>query len=162
MSRATASFPSRWRYVFVRAEHGLKVDGLNATSVAVGLVLSEFADWTTGGNVRPGHKMIARAIGTTLAPVKKSISALVSSGWLTIDDRGSFGRATTYRLVIPPLVSLTTGEITPPVTGSNLTPWEKPGEDRNGVVSACVTGSNLTPQLCQELRPARGLRVVAA
>ena len=157
-----ASFVSQWRRTFTKTSHGLTVDGISSTSVAVGLVLCEYADWQTGAGIRPGHERVARVVGASRATVKRSVAALVTAGWIESEDRGSFGRASTYRLTIPPLLVIGTGEITPPVTGSPMTPWGEVPETRNGVMGAHLTGSPMTHHLCQTYVRPRALRVVAA
>lgn len=161
--KAAVSFISRWQGTFARSRHGVQVDGLTPVAVAVGMVMSEYADWTTGENIRPGHKRVAEVVGTSLATVKRSVSALESAGWLGCDERGTFGRASVYRLTIPPLVDTVTGELSMPQAHRNGVTGDPVGdaaESRNGVIWAYVTGSPVTPHL---YRPVvrRGLGLAA-
>lgn len=150
MTRSKApgpSFPARWRKAFRNTAHGVSTDGLTPASVAVGLLLSEYADWETGGSIRPGHDRLSRTVGISRATVKRCVAALIRAGWIALDDRGSFGRASTYRLEIPPLVVITTGEIQPPVTGSPVSPLGEVAATRNGLTGAHITGSLVSHHL---------------
>ena len=139
-------FATRWRRTFARSRHG-KIDGLTPTAVCVGFLLCEYGDWDTGANIRPGHRRIADTIGTTPATVKRSVSALVRSGWVDLEAHGSYGRASTYRLSIPSLVHPVTGTVTVPVTGTPVIPLRKRAVTRNGVTGVRLTGTPVTPHL---------------
>lgn len=157
-----SSFPSRWRYAFVRTPHRLDVDGISPTSVAVGLVMSEWADWRTGGNIRPGRKRIASVVGISVPTVTRSIAALSSAGWLATDQRGSFGLSSVYRLTIPSLANVTTGVITGPVSGSPMSHSDTPNDSPQWLTGALSSGSPMSHQLSQYLSRGRSLRLVAA
>lgn len=145
-----ASFTAQWRRRFCRARHG-DHDGVGTVGVAVGLVLAEYADWATGENARPGLDRVADVVGCSTATVKRGIKMLVISGWIECTDRGSFGRASTYRLTIPPLVDTSSGEIHAPLTGARVIPWTRPGRDRNGLTGERVTGARVSHHLCHDL-----------
>jgi len=113
------------------------------------MVMSEYADWDTGGDVRPGLERIAATVGVSVKTTKRCVTQLVTAEWLAIDARGSFGRATVYRLTVPALVNLSDGTVTPPVTGSLVSPLDGTPDTRNGVTGVHVTGSPMTPHLCQ-------------
>jgi DNA-binding transcriptional MocR family regulator len=137
-------------------------DGLTPTSVAVGLVMSEYADWATGGDIRPGRDRLAAVIGVSIATVTRSITALHTTGWITTDEVGTFGRTSVYRLTIPPLVIITTGEITTPITGSPVShlparnrltsePLRAAQNRRNRLTGDDITGSPVSHHLYQDL-----------
>jgi hypothetical protein len=159
-----SSFPARWRRAFTRTDHGRTVDGLTPTAIAVGLVLSEYADWATGSGIRPTRKRVAGTVGVSVAAVGRAVADLITAGWLATEERGSFGRPSTHRLTIPSLVILATGEVSAPVTGSPVrhlptrnrltsAPLSAPGATRNRLTGAHVTGSLVRHHLCQDLRP---------
>jgi len=168
-----APFTSRWRRAFTRSRHGAPHDCLSPTAVAVGLVLSEYADWQTGTAARPGLERIATVVGTSHKTVVRSIAALVAAEWIERESRGTFGRATSYRLTIPSLVHLGTGEVstprnggtrdpvTGPPTGSPVTLLDAGATTRNQVTGVRVTGSRVTHYLCQDLCGGRALRGAA-
>lgn len=147
MSRAK-SFPSTWRRAFTRTRHGTPHDVLTPTAVAVGLVMSEYASWETGGGIRPGHARIATVVGVSQATVKRAVALLLESGWIAEQQRGGFGRASVFQLVIPPLVDERDGTISSPVTGSLVSPWGS----RNGVTGEPLTGSLVSHQLWRTTR----------
>ena len=165
VSRSTvAPFVSRWRGAFTRTMHGLERDGLTPAAVAVGLVLADYADWHTGGGIRPGRKRVALTVGVSVATVGRCIAALVAAEWLATDERGSFGRSSTYRLTIPPQEKTDTGEITPPVIGSPVSllpdrnrltgePLKAAQTIRNRLTGAHPIGSPVSHHLYQDLRP---------
>jgi hypothetical protein len=159
MSKA---FTSRWRYTFARTPHSTATDGIGSTAVAVGMVMSEYADWKTGSNIRPGHERLAAVVGVTKVAVKRSIKSLEIAGWIQTEQRGAFGRASVYKLRIPSLVDTVTGEISTSVTGSVGTTLGKRPGGRNGVVSVPLTGSVATTHLYQDLCAGTGLELVAA
>lgn len=168
-------FTSRWRRAFTRTRHGAPHDCLTPTAVAVGLVLSEYADWDTGTGARPGLERIATVVGTSPKTVVRAVQALVAAEWLEREERGTFGRATSYRLTIPSLVHLGTGEVSAPTKGSDQDVVERPrngvtgvpvaltvtgslvsslrrrASTRNGVTGVHVTGSLVSHHLCHDL-----------
>ena len=162
MAMSRSSFVSRWRHAFAWTPHGAAVDGIGPTAVAVALVMSEYADWKTGANIRPGHDRLAVVVGVTKAAIKRAIKSLEAAGWIENEQRGSFGRASVYRLAIPSLVDMGTGEVSAPVTGSPAIPWGSRAGHRNGVISTSVTGSLVTPHLCHDPCRPRALTLVAA
>lgn len=163
MTSKPAPFTSRWRRVFARTRHGGRFDCLTPTSVAVGMVLSEYADWETGAGARPGLERLAEVVGTSQKTVVRCVQALVASGWIEREERGTFGRATSYRLTIPPLVHLGSGEVHGPSngvtgvpvmdrsTGSPVSRLDGRPSARNGDTGVHVTGTLVSHYLCHDL-----------
>jgi hypothetical protein len=158
----SSSFPSRWRYRFVRTAHGTTVDGISPTAVAVGMVLSEYADWNTGGGIRPGRQRVAAVVGVSVPTVTRSIAALTSTGWIATDERGSFGKASTYRLTIPALEDKSSGVISLPVSGSPVSHSDARETAPQRLTGAHSTGSPVSHQLCMNYAGGRRLTAVAA
>ena len=132
------SFPAQWRQAFTRTLHGRQAagddgprrSGLSTTAIAVGFVLASYADTLTGENIRPGLERVAAGMGISVATVKRAVRDLHGAGWIATTEVGSYGRASVYKLTIPPLFDTATGEIPTP---------------RNGVTSDTVTGGGRKP-----------------
>lgn len=126
------SFPSTWRRAFSRFRHGAA--GISPTAVAVGFVMSEYADWTTGGNIRPGRKRLAETLGVDVATIGRCIQTLTRHGWIVTDQRGKFGSPSIYRLTIPPLIADGSTTVHPPSSAHGCATERSPREGSTGAL----------------------------
>jgi hypothetical protein len=86
-----------WTRAFLAAE---KRPPLTPAVIAAALVLSKFADYSTGGSARPSGATIARGAGVHRATVAHALAGLVSVGWIEVESKPQ-GAPWVYRLTVP-------------------------------------------------------------
>jgi hypothetical protein len=108
---------------------------LTSTQYLVALEMSEFCDWGTGENCRPGVDKLAALTKLDRTTVMRARDDLEAAGWLElVGERGSTlgsKRTNCYTLTLPtgcavPLVDPRTGRTLRPVTGSAVLPVQNP------------------------------------
>ena len=65
--------------------------GLRGVQLAVFIVMTENADWTTGRNMRASLETVARESGFSLSPVRRAVRALEDDAWIRCDHRSKGG-----------------------------------------------------------------------
>ena len=65
--------------------------GLHGVQLAVFIVMTENADWTTGRNMRASLETVARESGFSLSPVRRAVRALEDDSWIRCDHRSKGG-----------------------------------------------------------------------
>ena len=81
----------------------IRKSDLPATTRLVALVLSDFMDYRTLDDARPGLAMMVRQTRLGRSTVKEHLAELVRLEWLEVVEAGGFPKkAAVYRGVIPP------------------------------------------------------------
>lgn len=84
----------------LRDEPKPKGSPLTSTVVAVGMVLSTYADLGTGSNARPARGTMAKGVGVGVDTVHRALGALCALGWLErVTSRP--GHPVSYQLTVP-------------------------------------------------------------
>ena len=98
MSRRPQSFVSAWTQAFR--------DSVSPGGPArvTGYALATFAN-ADGSSVRPGMARLMLATDLGRSTLRRALPALIGDGWLVEVTPGTTGRATEYRLTLPPDVS---------------------------------------------------------
>ena len=95
-----------WQKPFLAAPFEDVPEGQRKTVKAIGLALSLYADTRTGGNARPGHKLIAEGLDVKDRTVSRAVAHMEKAGYLKRVRRGTQtaggnGAATVYQLTLP-------------------------------------------------------------
>ena len=115
--------PDQWTAALLASD-------MDSTAKFVGLVAARYADWQTGGNVRPGNERVQAATSMTKKTVLGGMARLRAAGWLNRTSKGG-GRsrqvADTHELTLP---------VQEADTGVAPTPVNDPWDGDTGVAPA--------------------------
>ncbi len=113
-----------------------------------------FCDWQTLGSIRPGAPLLASVTGLGERTVKRAMAELVDAGYLVLDAKGSFGRASHYHGTFPQAPThARVSESAPldfgPYSGKSIA---EVYETDPGYVEAMLTWADIAPALRDAVR----------
>lgn len=92
---------------------------------AVGYAAAQFADWTTGAEVRPGNELLARICGCSTKSAERAFAFIRDSGLMWRYHKAvRQGDADVYRLTIPEDILGRVPMLTPD--------WQYPPDSQSG------------------------------